>query len=96
MKDYFLCNLCKKVLLEPKECNNCNKAYCSDCLEKEPKPCECDDQEFVELHRFMKTTVQARRFFCPLASCEESLESYKNKIKEKPSMSISDNTGSSL
>ena len=33
MYNYFTCNLCLKVLKEPKECNKCQTAFCAECIE---------------------------------------------------------------
>jgi rubrerythrin len=30
--EYFICKVCSKVVLEPKECNKCGLIYCGDCL----------------------------------------------------------------
>jgi len=31
---FFICSICKKVLLEPMECNKCDTPFCGDCVEK--------------------------------------------------------------
>ena len=30
--NYFSCNLCLKVLKEPKECSQCQTAFCAECI----------------------------------------------------------------
>ena len=29
---YFNCTICMKIVLEPKECSNCQTLFCSDCI----------------------------------------------------------------
>lgn len=30
--NYFTCCICLKILLEPKECNKCQSAFCKECI----------------------------------------------------------------
>ena len=29
---YFNCTICMKIVLEPKECSNCQTLFCTDCI----------------------------------------------------------------
>jgi len=33
MEDHFTCHICQKVVLDPKECNQCQTPFCSKCID---------------------------------------------------------------
>ena len=74
---FFVCSLCKKVLMEPMECNKCDTPFCADCLEtwkKDHDRCpgkdSCANPEYIPMHRFVKNLLAEHRFFCPMEGCE--------------------------
>merc|ERR1711957_248232 len=74
---FFICGICKKVLLEPVECNKCDTPFCADCVEtwkKDNSTCpakeRCSDCSYIPMHRFVKNLLAEHRFFCPVENCE--------------------------
>ncbi len=47
--NFFTCTICMKVVCNPIECNKCQNAFCSDCIENWKKeredmcPMQCED-----------------------------------------------------
>ena len=31
-EEFYICGICKLVVLEPKECSKCNTVYCEECI----------------------------------------------------------------
>ena len=60
--NYFTCVICFKVLSDPKECSQCQTAFCSDCIEKWTRerrscPIKCQEARYCDLHRFVKNLM---------------------------------------
>jgi len=86
---FFICGICKKVLLEPMECNKCDTPFCADCVEKWKKDnsqCpgkeKCSSSEYIPMHRFVKNLLGEHRFFCPVESCEYHKLQQVNTVKQ--------------
>lgn len=86
--NYFTCTICFKMLFDPKQCTQCETAYCADCIyqwNQQQNRCpaaSCQNAHYVNLHRVVKQTLDQRRFFCPMPGCTEHVATYSTKIKE--------------
>ena len=75
MEDHFTCNICQKIVLDPKECTKCQTPFCSKCIDEWKQrsqncPLRCDRTTYSDMHRLVKASMMAVRFFCPMEGCE--------------------------
>ena len=50
IQNLVICDICKKILKNPMMCNNCQKAFCKECIDKKGKctTASCKVSEFVK------------------------------------------------
>ena len=59
-ESYLKCMICFKVLQNPLECSECQKAFCGDCISKWKKTSSicpinrCLHAKYTDLHRYVK------------------------------------------
>ena len=78
--NYFICTICLKVVVNPKECQNCNNLFCMDCISKWDTnlaisdkilvgskicPMQCKDPRYTAIHRFSNSELMNKKFRCP-------------------------------
>lgn len=77
--NFFACAICTMVVNEPMECKGCDSLFCQECLEPWfrnnshcPKKCKGNEAvEFGTMHRFAKQELEALKFKCKEANCDE-------------------------
>ena len=57
--NYFVCSICLKVVIDPKECSTCNNLICSSCLQQWDKEA-CVNPNFREQDK-----IQSKKI-CPM------------------------------
>ena len=84
---FYICGICKLVVLDPKECSKCNVVYCEECIQKSRHqgvascPKKCDDHKIVDLHRFVKNLLLNQVFKCDIENCEDEPLTYLKAIE---------------
>lgn len=81
LNQFFVCQICLKVILDPKECIKCQTAFCAGCIDKwvgqsplennSSCPLRCTDTRFQPIHRFAKQELLAQKFACPYVDSED-------------------------
>ena len=84
---FFVCQICLKVILEPRECQKCQTAFCKKCIDTWIAQCplenatrcpiRCVGTSFLPIHRFAKQELLTQKFRCPYVeslSDDESLD----------------------
>lgn len=82
VKDLVVCNICHGVLIDPLNCNVCEVAFCSNCLntwkltQKSDSLCpmKCNSSKFVQSSRVLRNLIDKLEFKCKY-NC--SMKSYK-------------------
>eukprot|EP00352_Strombidinopsis_acuminata_P002373 CAMPEP_0176384156 /NCGR_PEP_ID=MMETSP0126-20121128/34092_1 /TAXON_ID=141414 ORGANISM="Strombidinopsis acuminatum, Strain SPMC142" /NCGR_SAMPLE_ID=MMETSP0126 /ASSEMBLY_ACC=CAM_ASM_000229 /LENGTH=135 /DNA_ID=CAMNT_0017749683 /DNA_START=16 /DNA_END=423 /DNA_ORIENTATION=+ len=73
--NYFICVICTNVVDEPKECDSCERWYCSKCIDKWTQKnnscpnCKVDWKEAKRVSRFAYKKLEGLIFACD--SCEK-------------------------
>jgi hypothetical protein len=64
LNQLLICLICTGILIDPKECSKCQRAYCEGCLKKlKPKRCSvCKHPSFVNAHIQTKYYLDALKF----------------------------------
>ncbi|CAD8043807.1 unnamed protein product [Paramecium primaurelia] len=77
----FLCGICCQLVVNPKECENCQHLYCLECIQdwlKKNKICpyRCTEGEIKlkEPHRFVKNSISHLNLKCQNADCDQIIE----------------------
>lgn len=82
-----MCQICTNIVLEPKECGECQSVFCVSCIDgwkyinnSCPKKCKGDNPaEWRKMHRVMKSDMHALKFKCKNPGCEKVLK-YQDAI----------------
>ena len=81
INDFYLCNICLNIILNPKMCYECQNLFCGLCIDKyQIKNNDCPNcrKPFVEMKilRHLKLILNQMELKCPL-KCEEIIN-YEN------------------
>ena len=81
---HLICDICDKVLKDPKECDQCQNAWCNNCLVKlNPKdkcPNGCAVQKYQPIHKKLEEILHGRQFYCG-EGCEKKELLYEEALK---------------
>ena len=64
------CLLCKKVLIEPRECTRCQRSFCLPCLRTHKRrsyyecPSRCNNAQHLKAHRITRAILSRLRVTC--------------------------------
>lgn len=78
--EFFICEICRKVVRKPRECNSCQNLFCKSCIDlKNTCPSGCFDFKPVNPSKFAMLVYSRLKLKCKNHSngCE-----YFSKIKE--------------
>ena len=71
-EEHFKCIICHNVVMQPRECTQCDKWFCSDCvslLKSRSCPACKEPMEMKAPHRGMMEVLNRTRFRCPRTHC---------------------------
>jgi hypothetical protein len=79
LNQLLICLICTGILIDPKECSKCQRAYCEDCLKKlKPNRCSvCKNLTFANAHIQTKYYLDALKF--KTVCCDTIINYSENK-----------------
>lgn len=81
MNELSQCSICTGLVIDPKQCDKCENAFCRECVDSWVKkssscPFKCENANFKEAGRALKTMINKLILKCPLG-CPKTF-SYEN------------------
>ena len=70
VKDIILCSICTGLIVDPKQCRNCENNFCNHCITKWMKssnscPFKCQEFEIKETTKTVKNILEKLNLNCP-------------------------------
>jgi hypothetical protein len=84
VKEIILCSICTGLIVDPKQCKNCENNFCNHCISKWLKssktcPFKCQDFEIKETTKTVKNILEKLCLDCP--HCEMKNLNYDSLMK---------------
>jgi hypothetical protein len=86
LNQLLICLICTGILISPKECSKCQRAFCEACLKKlKPRRCGvCKNTVFVNAHIQTKYYLEALKFKTICCDTIIDYNQHKSHIEECP------------
>ena len=72
--DFYKCNLCSKIMVNPTDCESCGHSFCNECISKSNCPFGCDKKAFKPASMGIKNLLNNLKFKCSNEGCKETIE----------------------
>jgi hypothetical protein len=84
VKEIILCTICTSLIVDPKQCKNCENNFCNHCITKWLKssktcPFKCQDFEIKETTRTVRNILEKLVLDCP--HCDLKSMNYESLMK---------------
>ncbi|CAD8094446.1 unnamed protein product [Paramecium primaurelia] len=76
----LLCLICQELVIDPKECSQCQNLFCSDCItswlqQKKKCPYNCSDEiQLKNPHRIVKNSISQIEVKCLNKGCDKQMQ----------------------
>ena len=73
LKDIYICPICKNILTNPTDCEECGHSFCNDCIMKNECPFKCKKKILKQSSMAIKNMLNKLIFKCENKGCNEEI-----------------------
>lgn len=71
--EFYKCNICKKIMINPTDCEICGHSFCNDCITKTKCPFGCEKKSLKPSSMGIKNLLNNLKFSCSNEGCKETI-----------------------
>ena len=69
--DFYKCNICNKIMINPTDCENCGHSFCYECISKTKCPFNCEKKNLKPASNGITNLLNNLKFKCVNEGCDE-------------------------